>query len=120
MLPPSHATRGFTLAELIVALVILGCAAFALMTASASAIRAVGAAEAQTTATTVARRRIEQLASRECSALRNGDVVHVLTGIREWWSVDGSGNGVVLVTDSVEYSDRSGTHGIALQRLVVC
>jgi prepilin-type N-terminal cleavage/methylation domain-containing protein len=117
---PLPATRGFTLAEVIVALALLAWGALSVVAATAAAVRAVGSAESQMAATTAARARVEHLASLRCSDLRDGSSADSSRGIREWWTVSRGRNGARLVTDSVEYSDRGTTRVLVLRRLIVC
>jgi prepilin-type N-terminal cleavage/methylation domain-containing protein len=117
---PATRPRGFTLPEVLLALMLLGCGALALVAASATAIRAITAAETQTHATAVARTRIEHLAAGGCSTLRNGSAVDSSGAMRERWTVTTSRNGARLVTDTVEYTERDAIRLIVLERLVVC
>ncbi|MDQ3948883.1 MAG: hypothetical protein M3282_00920 [Gemmatimonadota bacterium] len=117
---PPPASRGFTLAEIVVALVLLAWGALALVAASAGAVRAVGAAEAQERATAAARDRVELLAARDCSSLRDGSSIDSAHGVQERWTVTPIRNGARLLTASVEYTDRGAAHGVVLKRLIVC
>jgi Tfp pilus assembly protein PilV len=117
---PRPAQPGFTLAELVVALMLLAWGALALVAASASAVRTIGAAATQERATAAARDRLEQIAaSRDCLTMRDGDAVDSVNGIRERWTITGRG-GTRLVTDSVDYADHGTTKSVALRRLVLC
>ncbi|MFN2564300.1 MAG: hypothetical protein ABR499_04725 [Gemmatimonadaceae bacterium] len=118
--PPSAARPAFTLAEVVVALVLLAWGALALVASSAAAIRTVAAAEAETFAVAAARDRVERLATGGCSRLRDGLAVDSSRGIRERWTIGPSGNGARLVTDSVEYLEHSTQRQAVVQRLVLC
>jgi Tfp pilus assembly protein PilV len=112
--------RGFTLAEIVVALMLLAWGALALVAATAAQIRAIGSAESQTAATTAARERVEYLASRPCADLRDGSSVDSSRHIREWWTVIRGRNGARLATDSVVYLDRGIPRALVLRRLILC
>jgi hypothetical protein len=99
---------------------LLGSGALALVAASATAVRAVGSAEAQMRATSAARSRLEHLAAGPCSDLGPGSSVDSAHGLREWWTVIRGRNGARLATDSVEYSDRGAIRTLVLQRFIVC
>jgi prepilin-type N-terminal cleavage/methylation domain-containing protein len=114
------ASRGFTLAEVIVALALLAWGALSVVAATAAAVRAIGSAESQMAATTTARARVEDLASLRCSDLRDSSSADSSRGIREWWTVTRGRNGARLVTDSVEYADRGTTRLLVLRRMVLC
>lgn len=117
---PPHATRGFTLAEIVVSLTLLAWGALALVAATAAQIRAIGSAETQAAATAAARDRVEYLASIPCSDLRSGSYVDSARGISEWWSVSRGRNGGRLATDSVVYRDLGGVRALVLRRLILC
>jgi Tfp pilus assembly protein PilV len=119
LLPASRFT-GFTLSEVILALVLLSCGAMAIAAASTAAVRTVALGEAQERATIAARDRIERLASRGCSSLATGSSVDSTRGVRERWIVTPVRNGVRLVTDSVHYLDSGGRRPVVLHRLVIC
>jgi prepilin-type N-terminal cleavage/methylation domain-containing protein len=122
--PAPRASRlgqfGFTLTEIVVALLLLASGALALVAASAGTIRAVRAAEAQERATMAARDRVEQLASGGCSGLQHGSAVDSVLGLRERWTVTPTRNGVRLVTDTVEHIDPAMGRAVILHRLVLC
>lgn len=94
--PPSHGTRGFTVVEVMVAIVILTTGIFALAGASAIVTRTIGGAKWQTTASEVARQRLERLrmaanstpAALCTSPLFTSSAAAVTTqGIQETWQV---------------------------------
>ena len=118
---PLPSTRsGFTLPELIVALALLSVGALALVAATASAIRTVAEAGSQDAATLAARNRVEELASADCSILRDTAGADSGPSGREWWTVAASRNGTRLIADSIEYFYRDRRQILALRRLVVC
>ncbi len=117
---PPPATRGFTLAEIVVALMLLAWGALALVAATAAQIRAIGSAESQIAATTAARERVEHLASLPCADLRDGSSVDSSGHIREWWTVIRGRNGARLATDSVVYLDRGTPRTLVVRRLILC
>jgi Tfp pilus assembly protein PilV len=114
------AARGFTLADIVVALTLLAWGALAAAAATAAAVRAVGSAESHAAATIAARNRVEHLASVPCSGLRSGSSADSSRGIRERWTVIRGRNGARLATDSVEYSDRGAVRLLVLHRLISC
>lgn len=99
---------------------LLAWGALALVAASAGAVRVVGAAEAQQSATIAARERVEQLATGECAGPSDGSAVDSSLGLRERWTITPTRNGVRLATDSVEYTDHGAPRVVVLERLVVC
>jgi Tfp pilus assembly protein PilV len=117
---PGARVLGFTLAEVVVSLVLLAWGALALVAASAGAVRVVAEGEAQERATAAARNRIEQVAARGCSTPADSSSVDSSLGIRERWTVSPARNGVRLVTDTVDYGDHAATRTVVLERLILC
>ena len=91
-----------------------------MVAASAGAVRTVASAEAQRFAVAVAQARVEELAARHCSTLRDGDARDSSRRMRERWTVTRYGNAVHLLTDSVEYLDRAAPRWAVARRLMVC
>lgn len=113
------AFRGFTIVEIVVALTLLALGALAVVGAGASAARAVGSAEAQLHAMTVAQSRLEALASRGCGGA-TGSAADSSSALREWWTVTPARNGLRLATDSVEYLHLGALRALVRRRLIVC
>ncbi len=98
--PRSHGSRGFTVVEVMVAIVLLTTGIFALAGASAIVTRTIGGAKWQTTASEVARQRLERLrmlanstpAALCTSPLFISSAAPVTTqGIQEEWEVPPNG-----------------------------
>jgi prepilin-type N-terminal cleavage/methylation domain-containing protein len=117
---PRAPRSGFTLVELLVALVLLSCGALGVVAAGAMAIRSSAAAESEVAATAAARARVEALAAGACSISRDTAGVDSSGSMREQWTVRISRNATRLVTDSVEYDDRFGRRAVVLHRLATC
>jgi len=95
-------TRGFTLAEVLVAIVILSIGVLAVAASSGSVYRMLGAGKLSTEAAHVASTRLELLrrqANRttpRCTALANGTDT-VSPGIIESWTIFGTGRNRTVV-----------------------
>jgi len=115
--------KGFTLVELLVAVVILAVGVLALVGSSASVTRMIGSGKHTTNATLVAERRLEALryqalgSSPLCSALASGTATG--TGYSEQWTVSGAGASRTL-TAQVIYQDQPGTDTLALTTMIGC
>jgi prepilin-type N-terminal cleavage/methylation domain-containing protein len=117
---PARRARGFSLAEVLVALVLLSGGALSVVAASAMAIRSNSAAAAEIAATSAARHRVELLAAGACRVARDTAGADSASSIRESWSIRVARNATRVVTDSVSYDDRFGRHSLALHRLATC
>jgi prepilin-type N-terminal cleavage/methylation domain-containing protein len=93
--------NGFTLIEVLVALVLFEFGMLALAASSAVAARDLAAANLSARAQTLARNRVELLRGAGCPAPGGGDA-HVPRGMREFWRVAASGQ-LRIISDSVEF-----------------
>jgi prepilin-type N-terminal cleavage/methylation domain-containing protein len=110
--------RGFTLVEVLVALVLIQFGLMAVAATSAIAARHIAIASRETNARAVARERVESLRWTACSGEGNGS--RVTEEISEHWSVRGTDSWRAL-RDSVEYPLPSGQRGrLVLEQLVMC
>lgn len=110
--------RGFTLVEVLVALVLVQFGLLAVAATSAIAARHVAIASRAAHARDVARERLESLRWTACSGGSDGSRVTV--ELSEHWSVRGA-DGWRSVRDSVEYSLPAGRRGrLVLEQLVLC
>ena len=80
--------RGFTLVELIVAMLLLSVGVLGLAGVSAYAIRQSNTAQSRNLATNVAESRMEELRSRSCASITAGSAT--TNGVSESWTVDAS------------------------------
>jgi prepilin-type N-terminal cleavage/methylation domain-containing protein len=115
---PRH---GFTLVELLVALVLIDVGLLALTGTTAVLIRERSAVRAQTAAIRAASNRLQLLAAGPCEAA-SGTVTGAVTGasaIREIWDVLLVPNAVRELRDSVVYGADS-AHAIVLRTRLPC
>ena len=109
---------GFTLIELVLALVLVAFGLLALCATSAIVTREIGSAGNRVAAATAARNRVEWLILTPCASLVSGAAAHV-HGVREWWTIERTGHTVVL-RDSVVISTPSGAKSLVLESGRVC
>ena len=115
--------KGFTLVELLVAVVILAVGVLALVGSAASVTKMIGSGKHTTNATLVAERRLEALrhaalgSSPTCSTLASGSATG--TGYTERWTVSGTGASRTL-TALVIYQDQPGRDTLALTTMIRC
>ena len=104
--PASSRRAGFTIVELVVAILVLTIGLLGLASTAAVVTRQMGSTMQQTIAAQVAQTRFEQLRSNyNCSSLSSGSGTRA-KNVREWWTVT-NGHGAVTVKDSVVYYVRN-------------
>ena len=122
--PPAD-RGGFTLIEVMIAVVILAIGVIALMGSSAMVTRMIGAGKHSTQAVEVATRRLENLrriaysTSAPCTdgAFASGTATG--TGYTEAWVVSGTGQ-LRTVVDTVTYTTARGTSKLGLETRILC
>jgi prepilin-type N-terminal cleavage/methylation domain-containing protein len=106
-----RARRGFTLVELMVAILLMAVGVLGLASTAVAVARLSGGAAQQTVAANVAATRFEQLRSASCSTIKAGSAT--TRGVSERWVVTpvGTAAGVTTldVVDSVQFTARSGS-----------
>lgn len=103
--PASGTRAGFTLVELLVALMIFAVGMLGLAATAGSVTRMMGGAKRQTIAAQVAQSRIERLRATPCTTLTSGS--ETVRGITNTWTVSPVARGV-NVTDSVVFATSRG------------
>lgn len=98
--PGSGSRAGFTLVELLVAMMIFAVGMLGLAATAGSVTRMMGGARRQTIAAQVAQSRIEKLRASPCTALTGGS--ETVRGVTNIWTVTAVSRGV-NVTDSVVF-----------------
>ena len=96
------ARQGFTLVEMMVAVMMLSVGLLGLASSSAHVVRQVGGGAQQTIAANVIQSRVEWLRSVPCSKIT--DSTAVTRRVREHWTPGPTVNGVLWVRDTVMYS----------------
>lgn len=103
--PATSPRAGFTLVELLVALMIFAVGMLGLAATAGSVTRMMGGAKRQTIAAQVAQSRIERLRAAPCTTLTSGS--ETVRGITNIWTVSAVTRGV-NVTDSVVFATSRG------------
>lgn len=121
--PVERAPRGragFTIVEVIAAVLILTVGVLGLASAAATVTRMMGNAEIQSDAAAIAAARFETLRATRCPVV-SGSATGA--GISERWAVSQLGNAsfrMYQVTDTVQYRNRRGVRTQAYQSVVQC
>ena len=118
-------TRGFTIVEVLVAMMVLSVGVLALVSSSALVTRMVGTGQHVTRATQVAERRLETLRQSArstavpCTNVPAGNGNATTDGMLETWSVTVSGQARNLVAN-VTYNVSRGTRTVTLRTMISC
>lgn len=118
-------TRGFTIVEVLVAMVVLSVGVLALVSSAALVTRMVGTGQHSTRATQVAERRLETLRQSArstvvpCTNVPAGNGNATTEGMLETWSVTVTGQARNLVSN-VTYNVPRGTRTVTLRTMISC
>jgi prepilin-type N-terminal cleavage/methylation domain-containing protein len=104
---PASARAGFTIVEVMVAIVILSIGILGLAATAGVVVRQMTGAVHQSVAANIAYSRMERIRSGNCVAMKDssGPTTGVVTrNVREFWKVTGTaGSHILLVKDSIVY-----------------
>jgi prepilin-type N-terminal cleavage/methylation domain-containing protein len=123
----NHDRSGFTLVEVMIAIVVLGVGVIALAGSSASVTRMIGRGKHETRAAQVASRRIEALRAAALSstprctagAFASGGPLAPEPGVSETWVVPGAGT-LRTITVTVTHRMARGSHTDVLTTTLEC
>jgi type IV pilus assembly protein PilV len=114
-----RARRGFTVIELVVAIIIMTVGVLALATGSAGVAKQMRAGNQAAVATVVGQARLENIRSLGCSSLSNGTAT--TRGMTEKWAIVWLSGRSRVVTESVTYVPRANvSRTLALRSVVPC
>jgi len=117
--PRQRSRHGFTIIELMIAIVVLSIGVLGLAGTSAMVSRMIGGAAQQTIAANVAASRFERMRSRQCSAITSGSAA--LRGTTETWTVSTVGTALKFVVDTVAWRGAGqSTSRLVFQSYVKC
>jgi Tfp pilus assembly protein PilV len=108
---------GFTLVELLVAVVLIQIGLLALVASGASLVRQTTTTRARFAAISTAANRLQQLGATTC-ATASGNASGV--GIAERWSATVQPNGTRELRDSVTFVAMGSTHSVVLRTRLTC
>lgn len=103
---PTGNRAGFTLVELLVAMMVFAVGMLGLAATAGSVTRMMGGAKRQTIAATVAQSRLEKIRSSPCASLTSGS--ETVRGITNTWTITAVTRGVD-VKDSVSFPSARNT-----------
>lgn len=117
---------GFTIIEVMIAIVVLGVGVMALVGSSAMVTRMIGAGRTSTEAVEIANSRIEQLrraaysTATPCTHAQFAGGDSSGTGFTEKWTITTQPNNISVVTDSVIYRTTRGPRPFVLTTSFLC
>lgn len=113
--------RGFSLIEVVVAIMILAVGVLGLAATSTFVTRQIGGGAQQNAAANLAASRFERMRGRSCLALSSAVAAVTTNGISERWTVTGIGGGAgVVVRDSVWYDTPRGERSFVFETTLPC
>lgn len=116
---PSRTRRGFTLVELLVALVLLNIGLLALVGLTASLSQSVDRLRAGARAESVAMARVERIGATPCTESASG-TERPSAAVTEWFSDEPTPNATRLIVDSVTVTMSHGTRTAVLRTRARC
>ena len=109
--------RGFTLVELVVAIMVISIGIIGLASTAGAVTRQMGGGRRMLIASNVARRRMEWIAAQNCAAVTSGTAT--TRGIAETWTVV-PGTRTVQVTLGVTYQTTRGNRNQSYSARIPC
>ena len=111
--------RGFTLIEVVVAIMILAVGVLGLAATSSVVTRQIGGGGQQNNAANLAASRFERMRARTCTALTSAAAASTVNGISERWFVTTVADARV-VRDSVWYDTPRGERNFVFETTIPC
>jgi prepilin-type N-terminal cleavage/methylation domain-containing protein len=111
---------GFTIVEVLVALVLLTEGMLGIAGNCSLAVRITGAAARERRAAQRAADRIAELTSQGCAAARGGSITGGGAEFSERWTTVASGSSATLVDAEVRWASPSGERSVVLRSAILC
>jgi Tfp pilus assembly protein PilV len=111
---------GFTIAEVLVALVLFAVALLGVAGSSALAVRVTGSALRERRAVQRAADRIATLRAQGCAAARSGSATDAALALDERWTMSSMPTGVTLIDEQVRWRTVDGTRTLLLRSAILC
>ncbi len=113
-------SAGFTIAEVLVALVLFAVALLGVAGSSALAVRVTGSALRERRAVQRAADRIASLRAQGCASARSGTATDSPLALDERWTTSPNTGGVTLVDEQVRWRTVAGTRTLMLRSAILC
>jgi prepilin-type N-terminal cleavage/methylation domain-containing protein len=112
--------RGFTLIEVIVAVVLIDVGLLSLVAGSTVLIRRAAESRAATAVLQAANNRLETIAGSSCATANIATGVAIGAGLREAWAIEARPAGTRELRDSVTYTVQGRAHSIVMRTRIPC
>lgn len=109
---------GFTLVELIVAMLMLTIGLLGLASVGAVVLKQMRGGTYQTIAASIAQSRFEQFEGDPCSSIASGTAT--VRGMTEKWTAAAMGLRAKAIRDTVTFAGTSGTRKVGIHTVVAC
>lgn len=113
-----HGRTGFTLVELIVAMLMLTIGLLGLAGIGAVVLKQMRGGTYQTIAASIAQSRFEQFEGDVCNSITSGTAT--VRGMTETWTVSAVGLRAKAIQDTVAFAGTSGTKKVGIHTVVAC
>jgi len=111
---------GFTIAEVLVALVLFAVALLGVAGSSALTVRVTGSALRERRAVQRAADRIATLRAQGCAAARSGSATDAALALDERWTTSPTATGVTMIDEQVRWRTVDGTRTLLLRSAILC
>ena len=111
---------GFTIAEVLVALVLFAVALLGVAGSSALAVRVTGSALRERRAALRGADRIASLRAQGCASARSGTATDAALALDERWTATPAAGGVTLIDEQVRWRTVNGTRTLLLRSAILC
>lgn len=111
---------GFTIAEVLVALVLFAVALLGVAGSSALAVRVTGSALRERRAAQRGADRIASLRAQGCVSARSGTATDAALALDERWTTTPTAGGVTLIDEQVRWRTVNGTRTLLLRGAILC
>lgn len=111
---------GFTIAEVLVALVLFAVALLGVAGSSALAVRVTGSALRERRAVQRAADRVASLRAQGCASARSGTATDAVLALDERWTASPAAGGVTLIDEQVRWRTVRGTRTLLLRSAILC
>ena len=111
---------GFTIAEVLVALVLFAVALLGVAGSSALAVRVTGSALRERRAVQRGADRIAALRAQGCASARSGTATDAALALDESWTASPTAGGVTLIDEQVRWVTVKGPRTLLLRSAILC